>query len=430
MSYSQNFIREWAALVSAEADGDSAKAFEIASRIQSNSSSYQYRVVSRKALQKKIDTLSEAVNKSIGSAFADVKALISKAKTYKAAQEASEKFNSMYQKMGRTSYHHPMRQEMENSRQVLTYWMNALSAEESNDPQAALQAIQNLESSGYRHSSLLDWAMVTAKKKQLTERLLALEGDFGDPMVKMIDEHIVRVKTTDELLAFGVKLQTMMNSSSGSYGSRQEVQYLVADLQQLGAANTALQARQYGQLFQYPQSTGQYAHRWKTVLGRHYQAICAKAIAAMCQVDELKPEKEGQGIDQVLLAIADKAVEAKDWEKVHRYLDTYRLAFFPNYQSPSWLQSEITASRAFIAGRNFEKAEQFTQAATQYMMVLQCVGKRVPSDEATTRLRDIKAKHPDAIKSLAPPAMPVESGAMYPLRPMHMRAMPSAEMVD
>lgn len=414
----QGFVREWAGLVGAESDGDPAKALEIVTRLQSNS--YQYRIVSRKSLQKKADALSEAVNKSVAGEMEDIQQALSKAKTYKEAQDASAKFNSFYQKISRVMYNHPIRQDMENSRQALTYWLNALASEENGDFQAALQAMQSLESSGYRYASLLDRSMVAAKKKTLMEKALSLEASSSDPMIKMVDDIISKAKTTEELCSLGAKLQTLMNSSYNSSGGRQEVSYLAADLQQLAAAQSAMQSRQLGQLFQYPQTTAQYAHRWKAVLAKHYQAICAKAIASLCQVDELKPSKEGQGIDEAVLALADKAVEQKDWDKVHLYLDTYRMAFFAYGQQPAWLTSEIAASKAFIAGRNFEKADQPAHAAAQYMVVLQCTGKRVPSDEATRRLRDLKEKYPEIMKSVSAPAIPVEAGTPYPIRSMPM----------
>lgn len=412
----KQFLNRWLIVLVSEETKNYSKALEELNRMISSSSSY-YRFLPMKDLQKKQAAMSKSVIMEADKELNAIKEKVAAAKTAKEVQLVAGEFQVFYNRYRQAFYNTPRYNALSQAQQALNYWQNVVSAEEAGQISQALQALRSLESGSYRNTELLGWKEISAKKASLIKKLLEQDEAPDDPVIGMITEQLKKIKTVEELLKFKDKLQPIMNNSYSSGRSHQELQYLQMDIQMVATSHQSLKNRQFSRIFQYIGSSQSYVHRWKDKISKFRDAIMLKAIVAVCDLDEEKLKQAGKTADKALLAFADEAAAGEDWEQVHRYLDAYRMAFFPSQQQPGWLAAELTACQSLISGIRFEEAEQYRQAAQAYMNVLMQIGKRIPTEEATDRLRKLKKAHPEAIEGID-----ISANGLRPMRNSPMAA--------
>jgi hypothetical protein len=92
-------------------------------------------------------------------------------------------------------------------------------------------------------------------------------------------------------------------------------------------------------------------------------------------------------------ALGDQLAAKKEWR---RLLELRQAWLSPGPEFYGRGDELTSALRAYLAGENFELAEQWTDAASAYKQVLLCTAKRAPVADAAERLKAIKKEHPEA----------------------------------
>ena len=131
------------------------------------------------------------------------------------------------------------------------------------------------------------------------------------------------------------------------------------------------------------------------------ERITREVLAERFAMPELrKPPLADLPVSVAVGKVADEAAELGEWKRVYELLRAVdsapRMRGFP-VESNTCMQ----AIHAYLSGQNFEKAEQFLEAIAAYQLVLQNVTDRVPTKEATERLKALKKAHPEAFPTPA-----------------------------
>jgi hypothetical protein len=386
---------EWAHVLSDMQSGDINKAMSTAQNLK-NSYSYT-KVMSTSAMQKRIAEIENQHEVIIASAIAKLKDACIKAETADELDKALDEFNVVYMKnqngMNNNSSR-SLQSKMERLQQAARQWVRVVVAVENEKYQEAVQMITSMESDSYGSNALFSRKELSEKKAEFLKKSLKSPRKENDPLVLMINDMMAKVTSIEGLTA----IKQMLQNTSRSGYSQNDIQYLVSDITALEQMNEAVKNGQYGTLFQaytYRSSEG-YQHKWKTLVEKYRTDVRNAAIGGLCEIKDFEVGKD-ETPEKVLQGYIDKAAAKKQWEQVLKYLDAYRQAFTSTgYGTASWLTDETAAARNFITARNYEKAEEYERALLNYMAVLNSTSKRTPIDEAIEAIKKIKKNHPDA----------------------------------
>jgi hypothetical protein len=123
--------------------------------------------------------------------------------------------------------------------------------------------------------------------------------------------------------------------------------------------------------------------------------IQAKAISALIGDENLGAPKAGQSTAAFLKAAAEKAFADKNWSRLFTLLMYYSSISGERYNRTGFMQE---GTRAFLAGQQLEKAEQYRDAVAQYTLCIAEVGPFVPRDDAAEAIKRLRAAHPEAFR--------------------------------
>ena len=223
---------------------------------------------------------------------------------------------------------------------------------------------------------------------------------LGPPELKpeSPDVPLRAVKNLDDLPPVIAQLSSrateMSYMVSGSVSD--ELLAVLNDLKMIEKGHLAFKSGAYSQSLQVVSHRTGWGGRVSSLEANRLRGLLLAEVLPHCREvpgnEEMKP---GENPSQFLLRLADEATAKGDWDMVQRTLGTYHLVAF-EVKAPAWLQGEITACAAFLAGQNLEKAGQFSSAVRSYQSVLKQAGKRVPTKEAGDRLAAIQKDHPEA----------------------------------
>jgi hypothetical protein len=105
-------------------------------------------------------------------------------------------------------------------------------------------------------------------------------------------------------------------------------------------------------------------------------------------------------LDVALDLLSDELVSKGEWRRLYHVAEA-RVSM--RTQAPRQEGTDLlSALRSFLAGQNFELAEQWTEAAQAYKAVLRNVHEHAPVSAAAERLKVLSKEHPDAVKTAAP----------------------------
>lgn len=407
LSSARSGLREWSTALLAEESGDLAKAIEALNRLGPGYSSSSSLWQNSKELQAKIAALRETLAKQTEQTLQATRAAISKARSAAEGTQLLQDFTRQMERLSRAAASDAfLQQQIEALRNALNNWTRVLLAEEKGDIQQALANLGNLDSDAY--ATRLDpqlQGIVTAKREALTRRLLDAVPKADDAILKLVAAEVEKAGSLDELIGLRTKLTGLQSSgfsSSRMFGTYQqgEVALLLADLSQLESARQAVESRQFSMYLQaYPVHGPASQHRWKDITRRHYNVLKAQAFAELFQLGSLKLSAN-ETVDQALLKVSDRALEAKEWERALRGLEAYRICLFANQPPPASLADQIDAYRYFIAARNYEKAGEPEQAAACYLRALQAPAEHAPVAAATKEIMRLRKERPDIFDRL------------------------------
>ena len=102
-------------------------------------------------------------------------------------------------------------------------------------------------------------------------------------------------------------------------------------------------------------------------------------------------------------SLADELFKRGDWRRLLKVSEANPFTQPPRYSYGATGVVDLAAAlRSLLSGENFEKAEQWSDAVASYKNVLRATDARAPVSAAADRLKDLKAKHPDAFTTPDP----------------------------
>jgi tetratricopeptide (TPR) repeat protein len=125
-----------------------------------------------------------------------------------------------------------------------------------------------------------------------------------------------------------------------------------------------------------------------------------EALGRVLRAPEMsRPPMANQPIDKALDELCQSLAAAGQWPRVAGILEIRNSRRFTG--DIRMADADALASvRLFLAGQNFELAEQWADAASAYKGVLRTAAEGAPIKEAVERLKALKHLHPDATASL------------------------------
>ena len=125
-----------------------------------------------------------------------------------------------------------------------------------------------------------------------------------------------------------------------------------------------------------------------------------QAVSQTLRAPELiVPPLSDLSVTSALEALYDSAAGSADWRRALGILELQESPNFPGLRSPRGKDAAASV-RAFLAGQNFEAAEQWKDAVVFYNTVLRRAVARTPIHEAAERIKAIRRAHPQAFISI------------------------------
>ena len=142
---------------------------------------------------------------------------------------------------------------------------------------------------------------------------------------------------------------------------------------------------------------GNYAGRLAPELMELRQKIERDVLSRRLRVPELSSAPlVNLPLPEAFEGLCDQLAEKQEWRRLYDLL-TSRPATLGVRGGAGVQDDTVMALRAFFTGQNLELAEQWTQAASAYLMVLQSASPRAPIQAAADRLKDLNKKHPETV---------------------------------
>jgi tetratricopeptide (TPR) repeat protein len=194
------------------------------------------------------------------------------------------------------------------------------------------------------------------------------------------------------LLALVDQLPTLVPPADGPSPDRQmaingEMERLRSELRRMAAWWLSGGASQYTSGGAWNQAETEFPVEMKLLRDQAMRDM----IATRYEAPQLRePPASEMELEAAVLALARKSGEAGDWKRA--------LALLGSLGSSSLdgsAQMRQNAIRSFLAGENFERAEQFPQAIRAYQSVLEEVCDFSPVNEAIERLKALRKAHPE-----------------------------------
>lgn len=138
------------------------------------------------------------------------------------------------------------------------------------------------------------------------------------------------------------------------------------------------------------------AHTWRAETQSIRDRLLRERLARQFSLPEIAATPlDAQPLETALRTLANQCAERHEWRRALDCLTATRQISARNEP----LRREMQAISDFLAGGNFEHAEQFPEAIRSYQSVLREPNGRVPIVEASDRLRALKKEHPALFSS-------------------------------
>jgi len=120
----------------------------------------------------------------------------------------------------------------------------------------------------------------------------------------------------------------------------------------------------------------------------------------------LKPPLADQPLNTAVDALAQNLSDAHEWRRLLTLLEQ-RAIRLPGQESATTAPDDaVTAVRSYLAGQNFELAEQWSDAIVAYKTVLSSAAELGPIKDAAERLKVLIKEHPAVLGTRKTPATP------------------------
>lgn len=390
-----NFLQQWERYLAAREAGSISGALQVLREMSSRDYGYRTQLLSNDELAAIRTDLERQTNEQINSIVFAPEAVPAVGASIADWEKYQENVQSAYELIGASGFgsrSFGMRRRIEVLNNAMNYWLQVLYFERAGNIRAALQQIQNIESSAFIDGAVITPERLDAKRVELAAALANRPQDDG-LVFKDIDAAMRNLRTPADLPAVSRRLMAYDNFSG--LGA-DEVRSLRNDINSLMRSAIVVEE---GRIGDYANSqyvnTGEVPHRWAATVRAVRRQLVLRVTVVSTGLNDLGGLKDGETIDAMLLRAADQAVEKGNWRRVLTLLDALRRYAYSNSQPPLWLAGEIDSVQTFLAARQYEDAGEFAFAMSHYRAVLRNTGKHVPVKEASDRLAVLRKAHPD-----------------------------------
>ncbi len=404
LSTAGSFVVSWAKMIDAHKKEDHFSAYVVLSRLRANSAYHSYALTdAARTVSTEVET---ELTKQLWKEMDDVRDRLAKAQTQAQILEAARRLQALSASYSNPSVGHPDISAIRSGRNIVSQWQRLVIAENEGDIGTALNIARDLLSSSYGKSRLLPREALKRKQMDLLKSMASPEVLKSDPKIVLVSDMLKEVDGIEGLPHLRSALGRFQSAIPSSGMAHSEVSKLLSDLSALGTAKRNLDARQYGNVLSgYVQQRRD--HAWSRVVDKYWDQIQAECIRAQCRISGVTLPVTDD-LEKELVRMADKAAADEDWYSVQVLLTAYQQAFSRSGYRQASIGAEITGCRSYLSGRNYEQAGVYDKAILAYLVVIQQVGKRVPTEDASRRLKALKEEHADAYEKATTP-VPVPS---------------------
>jgi hypothetical protein len=388
------FVEQWQDLLDAEASLD----WDLTAEILSNLRNYdrQSRVISKSALAGRMAKAREPIRAMWQKELNDVRESLSKASTVVDVQKVQETLISLCDEIHSANSMisgEALREQASQARDLLGVWIQVLMSEQTGRWLEALDRIRDME---YRRQSnpIIPASARDTKKAVCLQKALAQKEVTQEVLAKEIGAVMTDLAKTNDLNAALRQVNAYhrvlghMNTDSRDW---QEINYLVCDLQICQRMQTALEQGKIRTLC-YILNEGRNPHAWSAQIDAVRNRLFEKTLASIVNSKDLKLGATAENPAKAVETFVAQAVQKNDWSMALRVMEAMQQLMDRNFES------SVRSIRAYLAGQNLEKFQQFRDAVKSYQITLSSYGEWTPIQQAGARLVELKKTHPEAFE--------------------------------
>ena len=284
---------------------------------------------------------------------------------------------------------------------VLPAWTDILQAELSGDGERMASALTRIARVKKIEQPLIPAALIAEKMKlalKMTGRSVDPVAAAEAPTEEALSKRILEIQTPAQLGQLTKELTPLSatRNDSANYALQALVSQL-ENLRNLWVSGHAVSLTRSGMEF------GRSGQGWcRDAVDTLQKRIVVQTAATTLKLPQLtEASLADQTLPEALNKLAAEFAEKAEWRK------TYDILQFLDSNNPmGWPPGGGHRHRgiaSYLAGLNFEMAEQWPQAVQSYHDVLRSVAGLNPTKEAAERLKALRREHPEAFE-----AKPVE----------------------
>jgi hypothetical protein len=389
----------WADMLRAEEAGEWGTAYGKLSELSATRGRNDAHLIPAEAMESKRKTLWSHLSEKSEAALVSLPTDLQKVGSSAAARDLAAKLQTFSQDLSAQGSS-GMRGEPEFSllanrlnraAATATAWGTILEAKEENRAMDGLKAITTLGRTGEQESdaSVLPSGLLAMTRKYFLQQLLvgspAQMSDGDADLHQAIARGVAALGKPEDAVALVEVTRRIAPALDSSEGE---------DLHNLARDLTSLAAEWNGAAIESQAPANPWSSETQTIRNRLRREQLARQMA----LPEINAAPlANQPTEVALDKLAEDCAKHGDWRRVLDCLTASRqlLAFARDQRGArgETLGREIQAVSDYLAGGNFERAEQFAEAVHAYQNVLRQPGTYVPTAEATERLRALKADH-------------------------------------
>lgn len=349
--------------------------------------SFQFRLLTSSELNERRNELERQIFEDATKKLDQIAAAIRTASNLTDLQNLQAQLEEVYQLIQNSRSLYGLQMRVSRARTSLQTWMAMLMAEAEGDVRTALEHLRQIQEASYRDANLFPAEMIVARHDALLKKL----NDEGSPQDAEVARLLASIRQPSDFAPVRERVD-MLRMTALSATTRRDFDALVMDLDRLIALHQLVDAGRIDPVWTGTNALDSWQrHRWSDAIMRLRDDVTRRAIAVSAGLDKFEQRDANETLAAGTLRLADEAAAAGDWQRVYRLLDVYAVAFARQVR-PAWLNAELTACQAYLAGLQLEQFGQREKAAESYVLVLQQVGKRIPRKEAAERLQALTNK--------------------------------------
>lgn len=229
---------------------------------------------------------------------------------------------------------------------------------------------------------------VFAKMEETEKAISRKLAEEDEELAKGIEARIRKVAKPEELAPIVADLSKMSPSSSyDSSSSRSGYVELGRELSRMAGGTSATISA----------ASQAYLARWTKVLEELRERFRRRALSQDGAFKELAEERFAQlSLPEAIRKLRLELGASGQWRRAFDLVVRTEDIAAPDAAKRS---DETAAVKQYLVGLQYEEAEQYEWAVSAYQTVISAIGESIPLKEAGARLKELKAKHPEAFQA-------------------------------